>query len=217
MSSIVRKWRTWRHGRKFAKIGKGCKFPHKYLEVDGHVELGDYCRFRNNVIMRTTDKGKIVFGNRSGASYYVYIEANNLVQIGDFTGIAEFTVIRDTNHLVYGTDAHWRYTPIVSEPVIIGNGCFIGSRCYIMPGVTIGDGAVIQAGSVVTRNVGPFEIWAGYPARKVAHRTENVPPEKMALLEKMLGTQGGTMRQDRYMDAHEAANLEKLRDKEDDF
>jgi len=200
MGSLTRRWRTWRHGRKFAKLGKGCKFPAKYLEVDGHVELGDYCRFRNNVILRTHLNGKITFGNRSGASYYVLIESNELVQIGDFTGIAEFTVIRDTNHVVYGTDAHWRQTPLISAPVIIGNGCFIGSRCYIMPGVTIGDGAIIQAGSVVTKDVGSFEIWAGYPARRVAHRLKNVPPEKMKMFQELIAKQG--IKEERYAGKH---------------
>jgi len=196
---MVRRWRTWKHSRKFAKVGKGCRFPHQFLEVDGHVELGDYCRFRNNVILRTHQDGKIVFGNRSGASYYVYLEATSLIQIGDFTGIAEFTVIRDTNHMVYGTEEHWRYTPIITKPVIIGNGCFIGSRCYIMPGVTIGDGAVIEAGSLVTKDVGSYEIWAGYPARKIAHRTKGVPETKMRLFKQLMGEHG--MRADRYRDS----------------
>ena len=44
-----------------------------------------------------------------------------------------------------------------------------------MPGVTIGDGAVVQACSLVMKNIGPYEVWAGNPARRVCHRTENVP------------------------------------------
>ena len=179
MSSLVRMWRTWKHGRKFAIKGKCCRFPAKYLEVDGHVELGDYCRFRNNVILRTRGDGKIVFGDRSGCSYFCIIEATNLVKIGSCTGIAEFTVIRDTNHLVYGTDAHWRYTPQISKPVVIGNDVMIGSRCYISPGVTIGDGAIVGAGSLVTKDIGPYEIWAGSPARRIGHRTENLSPAKL--------------------------------------
>ncbi len=198
MSSLVRMWRTWRHGLKFAKKGKHCRFPHKYLEVDGHVELGKHCRFRNNVILRTHGEGRITFGDRSGCSYYCIIESTNLVQIGNYTGIAEFTVIRDTNHLVYGTKEHWRYTPQIAQPIIIGDSCLIGSRCYIMPGVTIGEGAVIHAGSIVTKDVGPYEIWAGSPARKVAHRTENVPPSKQKLFEELVERHG--IQKDRYMD-----------------
>lgn len=197
MRNIVRMWRTWKHGRKFAQKGVGCRFPHKYLEVDGHVELGAYCRFRNNTILRTHGEGKIVFGTRSGCSYYCILEATNLIQIGSGVGIAEFTVIRDTNHLVYGTKEHWRYTPQIAQPVIIEDNCMIGSRCYIMPGVTIGEGAVIHAGSLVTKNVGAYEIWAGMPARFVAHRTDNLAPSRIKLFEELVAKHG--IQKDRYV------------------
>lgn len=197
MNAVLRMVRTWRHSRKFAKLGKHCRFPGKYLHVDGHVELGDHCRFRDNVILRTHGNGKIVFGDRSGASFYCIIEATSLVQIGSFTGIAEFTVIRDTDHLVYGTAEHWRYTPQISKPVIIGENCLIGSRVYIGPGVTIGDGAVIAPGSVITRDIGAYEIWAGYPARKVAHRTENVPEARMRQFRELIAQYG--FKEDRYI------------------
>lgn len=174
MNIFVRKWRRWNHGRHFAKIGKNCDFP-KIMEVKGNVYCGDSCRFRNNVVLRTRSKGKIVFADRSGASFNCVIEARELVQIGSFSGIAENVVIRDTDHLVVGTAEHWRLTPHITAPVIIGESCLIGSGCYIGPGVTIGDGAVITQGSIVTRDIGPLEIWGGSPARKIMHRTENVP------------------------------------------
>jgi len=197
MSKFSDAWNTLRHGHKFAKKGKGCLFPGRNLVVRGHVELGDYCRFRDNVILRAHKGGKIVFGNRSGASFYCIIEATKLVQIGDGTGIAEFAVIRDTNHLVVGTDVNWRITPLIAEPIIIGSNCFIGSRCYIMPGVTIGDGAVIHAGSIVTKDVGPYEIWAGSPARFAAHRTKNVPPSKLKQVRELIEKYG--IKEDRYL------------------
>ncbi len=198
MNAIVRTYRTWKHGLKFARKGKHCRFPGKFLEVDGHVELGDYCRFRNNVVLRTHGAGKIRFGDRSGCSYYCIVEATTLIQIGSCTGIAEFTVIRDTNHLVYGTDAHWRYTPQIAEPVIIGDHCLIGSRVYIGPGITIGDGAVVHAGSIVTKNIGPYEIWAGAPARFVAHRTKGIPPARMKQYLELVEKYG--VREDRYIE-----------------
>lgn len=198
MRGVIGLWRTWKHGRKFVKKGKGCEFPMKYFEVDGHVELGDFCRFRNNVILRTHGEGKIIFGNRSGCGYYVIIEANCLVQIGNFTGIGEFSVIRDSNHTVYGTEQFWRLTPLVSKPVIIGNECLIGSRVYISPGVTIGDGAVVDVGSVVTRDIGPYEIWSGVPARRVAHRLKGVPESRLRIAQEMMAKYG--FNKDRYMD-----------------
>lgn len=55
-------------------------------------------------------------------------------------------------------------------PVRIGARVWIGYRAILMPGITVGEGAVIAAGSVVTRDVQPFEIVAGAPARVVGER-----------------------------------------------
>ena len=53
---------------------------------------------------------------------------------------------------------------------IIGNDVWIGTEALIMPGITIADGAVIGARSVVTKNVGAYEIWAGNPAKFIKKR-----------------------------------------------
>ena len=56
------------------------------------------------------------------------------------------------------------------KPIVIGNDVWIGSRSLIMKGVTIGDGAIIAAGSVVTKDVPPYEIWGGNPAHFLKSR-----------------------------------------------
>jgi maltose O-acetyltransferase len=58
--------------------------------------------------------------------------------------------------------------------VILGDHVWIGYRAIILPGITIGEGAVIAAGAVVTRNVEPFTIMAGVPARKIGERNRNL-------------------------------------------
>ena len=55
----------------------------------------------------------------------------------------------------------------------IGNGVWLGIRTIILGGVTIGDGAVIGAGSIVTKDVGLYEIWAGNPARFIQKRFDD--------------------------------------------
>jgi dTDP-4-amino-4,6-dideoxy-D-glucose acyltransferase len=167
-------WSAW-HRRKFTKCGKHFRLKGRRLTVEGHVELGDHVQLRDNCILRASNAGKIIFGTYCGCSWNCIIEANGLVEIGDYTGIAENVVIRDTNHAVQGTDDHWRLTPHIVAPIRIGKSCLIGSGCYINPGVTINDGAVIAPMSLVTRDVGNYEIWAGVPARRVGHRTKNLP------------------------------------------
>lgn len=56
------------------------------------------------------------------------------------------------------------------RPVVIGNDVWIGSRVTILPGVHIGDGAIIGAGSVVTKDVPPYTIVAGNPAKIIKER-----------------------------------------------
>lgn len=63
--------------------------------------------------------------------------------------------------------------PLVTAPITIGEECFIGACALILPGVTIGDGAVIGAGSVVTKDVEPWTIAAGNPAKPLGPRTFN--------------------------------------------
>lgn len=54
--------------------------------------------------------------------------------------------------------------------VEIGDRAWIGYRAIVLPGVTIGEGAVVGAGAVVTRDVEPYAIVAGNPAKKIGER-----------------------------------------------
>jgi len=57
-----------------------------------------------------------------------------------------------------------------NKDVVIGDGVWIGSNVTIMPGVKIGDYSVIGAGSILTKEVAKYEIWAGNPAKKIRNR-----------------------------------------------
>ena len=56
------------------------------------------------------------------------------------------------------------------EPIVIGDDVWIGSRSLIKKGVHIGDGAITAAGSVVTEDVPPYEIWGGNTAHFLKSR-----------------------------------------------
>lgn len=104
----------------------------------------------------------------------VWVQAE--LTIGAFTSIARgLTVFLGGDHRAdwistFPFTTMWPPVPGEGHPatkgdVSIGNDVWIGDGVTILSGVTIGDGAVIGARSVVTKDVGPYEVWAGNPAR----------------------------------------------------
>lgn len=80
-----------------------------------------------------------------------------------------------------GTGHSWvEQTPFPFEKVIVGNDVWIGERTMIMGGKKVGDGAVIGAGAVVTKDVPPYAIVGGVPAKVIRYR---FPDEIIARLE----------------------------------
>lgn len=65
----------------------------------------------------------------------------------------------------------------------IGNDVWIGSKCLVKGGITIGDGAIIGMGSVVTKDVPPYEIWAGNPAKCIRKRFDDETIAKLLKLQ----------------------------------
>ena len=56
------------------------------------------------------------------------------------------------------------------RPTVIGDDAWVGAGCVIMAGVTIGTGAIVAAGAVVTKDIPPYEIHGGVPAKKIRDR-----------------------------------------------
>lgn len=71
-------------------------------------------------------------------------------------------------------DEYFRSQPSKRGGIVIGNRVWIGPSVTILHSVSIGEGAVVAAGSVVTKNIPPFEIWAGIPAKKIGERNRNL-------------------------------------------
>ncbi len=71
---------------------------------------------------------------------------------------------------------------VTKGDVVIGNDVWIGMNALILSGVCIGDGAIIGAGAVVTKNVAPYSVVAGIPAREIKKRYEPETIEKLLKL-----------------------------------
>lgn len=111
--------------------------------------------------------GKIVIGNNVGISNSAFvcekeimIESNVLIGGGTRIYDTDFHSLKLKERLKYIDDRD-----IHCEKVTIKEGAFIGANVMILKGVTIGRESIIGAGSVVTRTVPDYEIWAGNPAK----------------------------------------------------
>jgi acetyltransferase-like isoleucine patch superfamily enzyme len=132
-----------------------------------HVAIGRYCSIGEQVQVGRGDH-PTAWLSTSPAFY----RGQPLFDVGDdFAGAAEFHAYRPA--LPAGT------RPTALRQTVIGNDVYIGHGVFIRPGVTIGDGAVIGAGSMVVKDVAPYTVVAGNPAR---FRKFRVAPELVSPL-----------------------------------
>lgn len=114
----------------------------------------------------------------SRINYGVTIKGGGRVTVGAYCDVSAGTTIITSNHRTETPSMEydlarkfgWELPKGPELPTSIGAASWIGERCLILPGVQIGEGALCAAAAVVTRDVEPFTIVAGIPARVVGHR-----------------------------------------------
>lgn len=113
----------------------------------------------------------VTLGDRSGIGINASI--GEQTHIGSDVIMGPDCVIYTRNHRFDRLDIPMReqgYGPV--EPVEIGDDCWIGGRVTILPGVHVGNGAVIAAGAVVTKDVPPYAVVGGVPAKIIYNRKD---------------------------------------------
>ena len=145
-------------GEEYISIGKGTYIgEHKHLTAwkttcaggcfNPEIHIGENCCFGN----------------------WNHITAINSIKIGNNLLTGKWVTITDNSHGETDSDT-LKIAPLMrivtsKGPVVIGDNVWIGDKATILPGVTIGDGAVIAANAVVTKDVPPYSVVGGNPAR----------------------------------------------------
>jgi putative colanic acid biosynthesis acetyltransferase WcaF len=112
----------------------------------------------------------IKLGDNVDLAWGVIITTGGGVEIGNRTLVGYRTMISSSNHVIPPNRGKIFYAGHLPKKVVIGNDVWIGGYCVIVAGVTIGEGAVVAAGSVVTKDVAPFTIVGGVPAKLIKER-----------------------------------------------
>lgn len=138
-----------------------CKHIFEYTSKTCNIEKGVFFGNGNDIRI----------GDYSGIGINARIQGP--LSIGDNVMMGPDVIIYTKNHESIRTDIPMTKQG-VTEPkkVIIEDDVWIGARVIILPGVTIGKGSIIAAGSVVTRDVEPFTIVGGVPAKKIKSRID---------------------------------------------
>lgn len=114
-------------------------------------------------------KGGLTIGNNSVINSTCRIDNRGTVTIGNNVSISQDVIILTADHDMDSPDFKGRNKPVVIEDYV-----WIGTRATVLPGCTIGRGAIVAAGSIVTKNVLPFNVVAGNPAKIIKTRSNDL-------------------------------------------
>ena len=121
--------------------------------------------------MRTylMDSRRLSVGTFTHVNPGCLIDCRGGVEIGSYVSISHRVMLITGGHEVQSSVFEESYAPIK-----IGNYAWIGAGAVVLKGVEIGEGAVVAAGAVVTKDVPPFTIVGGVPAKKIGDRVRNL-------------------------------------------
>ena len=112
---------------------------------------------------------EIIIGDNCVLQREVHLTAIDSIRIGNFVNMGRRVTITDNSHgnmTLEDRKKIQKERPLVSKgPVVIADRVWIGQNACILPGVKVGEGAVIAAGAVVTKDVPPYCVAGGNPAR----------------------------------------------------
>lgn len=138
-----------------------------YSSIFGDVEVGNNVFIHENVLVRSFDYS-ISIGENTTINRNAIVEGQ--VTIGANCSIAPNVVIVGQNHNFSDKSQIIKAQGSSSKGIVIHDDVWIGANATILDGVTIGEGAIVAAGAVVTKDVEPYSIVGGVPAKLLKTR-----------------------------------------------
>ncbi|MBF2063648.1 MAG: acyltransferase [Calothrix sp. C42_A2020_038] len=181
----------------FPKIGKkvyiqdgvefiGCKnieignevwiFRGAHIDASGHdnnyLSIGDDVRIKQGVTVQALDNTQISIDQGVLLGPYVSIAGPGNIKIGKSCMIAAKSGIFGNNHIFSDTTIDIALQGVTRKGIVIEDDCWLGHAVTVLDGVTIGKGSVIGAGSVVTKDIPPYSVAVGVPAKVIKNRKD---------------------------------------------
>lgn len=135
----------------------------------GEINIHPNSEICNGVVFECWG-GAIDIGENVFIGSYTVIYGHGGVKIGKDSLISMHCRILSSNHTVPNRSIKIRSQPDILLPVTIGEDVWLGAGVTVLGGVTIGDGCVVGAGAVVTKDLAPYSIAVGVPAKVVRTR-----------------------------------------------
>ncbi|MCS4181774.1 acyltransferase [Salinibacter ruber] len=134
-------------------------------------KIGDGVIFDNDIWINRPHN--ISIGECTFIGMRCRLNAIERISIGRYCGIAAGCTLMTWNHRIHDRTIELRATGKEAAPIEVGDGAWMGYDATILPGVTIGKGAVVGASAVVNKDIDPFEIVGGVPAKPIGRRTDD--------------------------------------------
>jgi acetyltransferase-like isoleucine patch superfamily enzyme len=137
------------------------------------IILRDHSRLDQGVHIQAIG-GTIDIGKRTYVGPYVCMAGPGDIHIGQNCLIASGSGIYANNHIFDDPTRPINQQGICYKGIVIEDDCWLGSGVRVLDGVTIGEGSVVGAGAVVTKDIPPYSVAVGVPAKVVSKREADV-------------------------------------------
>ena len=153
---------TYQRNRRLYKLGEYSYAGNCFIVKSPQTKIGKFCSISHQVFLGTSQHPT------SCLTTHGFILWRQCPTIDNLITLPEENIVN--------------FWDKVCPPITIGNDVWIGLRSIIMDGVSIGDGAIIAAGAIVTKDVPPYAIVGGIPARVIRYRFDDATIEKLLRL-----------------------------------